>query len=171
MMSPAGERNVADLLEVLDADIRHLESTLLRLDALRSLLIKRDDAALQKLLGELPQEADRHRVNEQRRQQLRRDLAADLGCAESDLTLSRLQRELPGPTRAAVADRQARLRSLAERLKREYTLTVLLVRDCTRFNQTLLNIFLGSAGRGLATYSPTGAAQHAASSALMSMQL
>jgi hypothetical protein len=179
MISPALETGITSLLPVLDEDIRHLEGTLSRMDTLRSLLIKREEAALEKLLDEIRRQADTYKANEQKRQQLRRDLAADLGCAEGDLTLSKLQRELIGPSRpgaeqrwgAALADRQARLRSLAIQLKREYTLTVLLVRDCLRFNRSLMQAFFGSGGKGGATYSPTGTAKHDIGTMLMSMQL
>ena len=180
------EAPIAALLDVLDEDIRHLESTMSRLDMLRSLLIKRDHAALEKLLDEIRQQADAYKTNEHKRQQLRRALAADLGCPERDLTLSILQKELAGPAGpdaqprraaalcaecgAALADRQARLRSLAARLTREYTLTMLLVRDCARFNRSLMNVFFGSGGRGGARYSPTGAAKHEIGTTLMSMQ-
>jgi hypothetical protein len=179
MVSPTIEVKIAALVDVLDEDIRHLESALSRLDTLRTLLVKREDDALEKLLGDIRQQTDVYRANDQKRQQLRRDLAMDLGCTEGDLTLSKLQGELAGQTRAdvpryggaALADRQARLRSLAAQLKREYTLTVLLLRDCTRFNRSLLRAFLGSGGRGGATYSPTGAEKHQAGAALMSMKL
>jgi hypothetical protein len=172
------EAGIAALLDVLDEDIRHLESTISRLDTLRSLLIKRDNGALEKLLDGIRQQADAYKTNEHKRQQLRSDLAADLGCTQRDLTLSKLQGELAGPTcpdtqrrcGAALADRQTRLRSLAARLKREYTLTMLLVRDCTRFNRSLMKVFFGSGGRGGARYSPTGAAKHEIGTTLMSMQ-
>jgi hypothetical protein len=178
MMSPATETRMAALLDVLDEDIRHLEYTLSRLDTLRALLIKKEDAALRRLLEEIRRRAETYQANEQKRQQLRRDLAADLGCPPGEVTLSQLVTELSGSTcpdavrryGAAVADRQARLRSLAARLKREYTLTVLLVRDCVRFNRSLLAVFFGSGGRGT-TYSPTGAARPPADAALMNMKL
>lgn len=171
MVLPAAEVKTAGLLSVLDEDTRHLESTLAKLDALRSLLIKREEAALEQLLDDIRRQADAYQGNEQKRQQFRRDLAADLGCAPSDLTLSRLQRALTGPSRTAVADRQARLRALAAQLKREYTLTVLLLRDCSRFNRALLAAFFGTGGRGGATYSPTGVAKHGTSVTFMSTQL
>jgi len=185
MISPAAENRIAVLLDVLDEDIRHLEHTLSGLDTLRSLLIKREDAALHGLLEDIHRQAETHKANEQKRQQLRRDLAADLGCAEGDVTLSRLAAELshrvtdaPPTARgwdaldpgAAVADRQVRLRFLAAQLKREYTLTVLLVQDCLRFNRSLMQIFFPSGGRGGATYSPTGAAKHDIGTMLLSMQ-
>ncbi len=178
MVSPMVESKVTALLEVLDADVRHLESALARLDLLRSLLIRRENAALEQLLSEIHQQAEVYRVIEQKRQQLRKDLALDLGCTEGELTLSRLRKELTVPTcseaqrrcAAAVADRQARLRSLAAQVRREHSLTALLLREAARFNQSLLRVFLGSAGRGCATYSPTGAAHRDAGAALMSIQ-
>jgi hypothetical protein len=113
----------------------------------------------------------------QKRQRFART-GLDLGCTEGELTLSRLRKELTAPTcseaqrrcAAAVADRQARLRSLAAQVKREHSMTALLLREAARFNQSLLRVFLGSAGRGCATYSPTGATQHNSAAALMSIQ-
>jgi hypothetical protein len=178
MVSSTVENKVAVLLEVLEADGRHLESALSRLDLLRSLLIRRDNAALERLLAEIHQQADAYRAIEQKRQQLRRDLAPDLGCTEGELTLSRLRNELTASAcsearrrlAAAVADRQTRLRSLAAQVRREHSLTALLLHEAARFNQSLLRVFLGSAGRGCATYSPTGAAHRDAGAALMSIQ-
>ena len=178
MVSLTGESKITALLEVLDEDVRHLESALARLDLLRSLLIRRENAALERLLGEIQQQAEAYRATEQKRQQLRQELARDLGCAASELTLSRLRQELSRPTcsaaqrrcGAALAERQARLRSLAAQLQREHHLTALLLRDAARFNRSLLRVFLGSAGRGSATYTPTGAAQRDTNAALMSLQ-
>jgi hypothetical protein len=169
MRLPAMEATIAALLEVLDEDIRHLESTLSRLNILRSLLIKREDAALQKLLDEVRGQAEAYQANERKREQLRKDLAVDLGCAQRDLTLSKLAGELAGQAvGVALADRQARLRTLTAQLKQEHTLTVLLVRDCMRFNRSVLHVFLGSGGGG-ATYSATGAAKHEINATLMNM--
>ncbi len=171
MASSTTERKTTALLEVLDEDIRHVESVLLRLDTLRTLLIRREDAALEQLLGDLRQESDVYRRNEQKRQQLRCDLAAELGCTEGELTLSALQSHLAGWTRDAVADRQTRLRSLTAQLKHQYTLTVLLLRDCTRLNRSLLRAFFGSGGRGRTSYSATGAEKRPTPEALISMEL
>lgn len=160
---------ITALLAVLDEDIRHVESTMSRLNALRSLLIRREDAALQELLEEVRGQAATYQANERKREQLRQDLAVDLGCAESDLTLSKLAGALAGHgAGVALAERQARLRSLTAQLKRDYTLTVLLVRDCIRFNRSLLHVFLGSGGAG-ATYGATGAAKQEINGTLMSM--
>ncbi len=171
MTSPVIEAKTTALLTVLDEELRHLESVLSRLDTLRSLLIKRDDAALEQLLGDIRQEGDIYRLNEQKRQQLRRDLAAELGCREGELTLSRLRGCLVGGARDAAVDRQARLRTLTAQLKHQHTLTVLLLRDCTRLNRSLLQAFFGSSGRGATIYSATGTEKRPTPQALMSMEL
>jgi hypothetical protein len=165
------ETEIAALLDVLDADIWHIESTLSRLDTLRSLVIKREDAALERLLDEIRQQADAYKSNERKREQIKRVLAAGLGWKEGDLTLSKLRGELAGQARAAVADRHTRLRTLTIRLKREHMLTVLLIRDCARFNRSLLQAFLGSCGRGGTTYTPSGAAKKQPGASLVSMKL
>jgi hypothetical protein len=164
------QAKVASLLDVLGEDIRHLEVTLSRLDALRTALIQRDDGALERLLGDIRRQADAYAANEQRRQQLRGDLAAALGWGEADLTLSRLRDELAGPRRDALMERQTRLQSLTLQLKREHTLTALLIGDCARFNRSLLLAFCGAGGRGGMTYSPNGAAKRQPGGTLVSMQ-
>jgi hypothetical protein len=164
------QARVAALLGVLDEDIRHVEAALLRLDALRGLLIKRDDGALEKLLEEIHRQSETYAATECRRQELRRGLAADLGCTERDLTVSELLTHLTGPDRTALAQRQTRLKVLIAQLKREHALTSLLISDCAKFNRSLLRVFFGPAGKAGTTYSPTGVAKHPTGTALLNMQ-
>jgi hypothetical protein len=148
-----------------------LKATLSQLDALRSLLIKRDDVGLDQLLGEIRDGAEARAENERLRQALRADLARAFDCEEGQLTLSQLRLRLPAPHHEHIVARQAALRSLAERLQHEYTLTALLVSDCVRFNRTLLRAFFGAGARGSTTYSPDGSARHRTNTTLMSLQL
>lgn len=171
MVLPTMEARVRMLLTVLDEDIRHVETVLLRLDALRALLVKRDDMGLEQLLEEIRRQGETYADNEQKRQALRRELAAQLGCRESDLTLSKLRGRLSGQNRAAIEERQARLKSLVEQLKREYKLTTLLVADCARFNRSLMRALFGGDGKGSMTYGPSGAAKHQTGTTLMSLKL
>ncbi|HON91902.1 MAG TPA: flagellar export chaperone FlgN [Sedimentisphaerales bacterium] len=167
---PEIQTRVAALLEVLDEDIRHIEATLLRLDALRGFLIKRDDESLQQQLLEIHEQAQAYAVTERRRQELRRELATILGLPETDLTLSGLLSRLAESERSALAERQARLKVLIARLRREHTLTSLLIADCAKFNRSLLRVFLGPDGKAGTTYSPTGTARHSTGVALLNMQ-
>ncbi len=165
------EMNVERLLAVLDADIRHLETTLVQLDTLRGLLIKRDDTALELLLGEIRGRTEAYAANEQTRQRLRGDLALALGCDAGRLTLSGLQSMLPEPQRAAMASRQKKLKSLIEELRREHMLTVALVSDCTRFNRTLVRTLFGAGSQAGVLYNPSGQARQQTNTTLMSLQL
>jgi hypothetical protein len=171
MTSPAVKKKVEQLLAVLDKDIRHIEMTLSQLDALRSLLIKRDDAALERLLGEIRDRAETDAANQQTRQMIRADLARAIGCGDDPLTLSKLQAALSEDQQAAVAARQERLKSLIVELNRQYTLTAVLVSDCSRFNRMLLRTFLGQSGHSGVVYSPNGASRQQISTAVMNLQL
>jgi thiamine pyrophosphate-dependent acetolactate synthase large subunit-like protein len=171
MTTSVVESKVEQLLGVLDEDIRHLETTLAQLDALRGLLIKRDDAALDQLLGEIRARTETYAANERMRQVLRADLALALGCGMSRLTLSKLESMLPEPQRAAIVARQERLKSLVVELKREHTLTAVLVSDCSRFNQRLVRAFFGPGSQAGVTYSPSGATRQQTSATLMNLKL
>ena len=167
MTSEAIETKVDALLVVLDDDIRHTEATVSQLDTLRGLLIKRDEAALEQLLRDLRDQGQTHRRTEQRRQQLRQELADELGHDAKTLTLSALQAVLSGPRRAALADRQTRLKSRIGRLRREHRLTHALVADCARFNQSLMRVFFGADSNRRTTYGATGVAKHQTNMALV----
>jgi ribosomal 50S subunit-associated protein YjgA (DUF615 family) len=65
------ETKVEQLLAVLDQDIRHLETTLSQLEALRSHLIKHDDAALSGLLDEIRGRTQEYAATQQMRQSWR----------------------------------------------------------------------------------------------------
>ena len=171
MTRSAVEMNVERLLAVLDEDIRHLETTLVQLDMLRGLLIKRDDAALGHLLAEIRGRIEAYAGNEQTRQMLRADLAVALGCGMNRLTLSKLQSMLPEQQRASVAARQKRLGSLIAELKHEYTLTVALVSDCARFNRTLVRTLFGAGSQAGVLYNPGGQTRQQTNTTLMNLQL
>ena len=89
------EDKVDELLIILDEDIRHIQESLLRLNELRSLVVKRDDAALGKLLESIQSETDVYRSNELKRQSIREELATAFGSNLEQMTLSRLESKLP----------------------------------------------------------------------------
>ena len=163
------EANVKALLVVLDNDIRHMQTVLQQLDQLRSLLIKRDDAGLEQLLVDLTSQAEVYAVNEQRRQTLRQALAEQGQCDIGKVTLSWLARSVPDSQRSDVLERQRKLKSLIDKLKRECALTSMLVVDCARFNQSLVRLFFGQSGRGGISYGANGAAVRRTDAALMSL--
>jgi hypothetical protein len=169
MTSSAVETKVERLLAALDGDIRHLETTLAQLDALRGLLVKRDDAALDRLLTEIRGRTEAYAANEQSASAPRRSGPA-FGY-DATATLSKLQPMLPEPQRAPVAARQKKLASLIVELKGEYMLTAVLVSDCARFNHTLVRTFFGAGSQAGVLYNPTGQARQQTNATLMSLQL
>ena len=170
MTSSAIMSKTDELLKVLDEDIQHLETTLSTLDTLRSLLIKHDDSSLNELLDDIRKHASAHATNERRRQELRTELAEVLACDAHKVTLSTLQASLPDDRRQAVADRQTKLKSLVQRLRREYSLTSQLVSDCARFNRSLVHAFFGLGNKRGLTYSPNGIATQMMDASLVSLQ-
>jgi len=156
-------------VDVLDEDIRYLETALSHLDALRGLLIKRDDAALRELLGRVARHADERAAGDRRRETLIAELASTLGCEADGVTLSTLQAVLPVENRGDLIKRQRRLKTLIGELRREYRLTAILVSDCAKFNRALLRTVFKVDGADTLTYSPSGTVRPRANAGLMSL--
>ncbi len=169
MTSSTFDAKVDALLAVLDDDLRYTESTVGQLDTLRTLLIKRDEKALEQLLRDLQELGRARETLEQRRQTARRNLSGELNVDAEDLTLTVLRKALSGPRQAAVAQRQTQLKAQVARLRREYRLTQILLLDCARFNQSLMRVFFGAAGSRQTTYGATGAVRHRTDMAMVDL--
>jgi len=132
------EDKVDQLLACLDQDVQHMQESLLRLNEMRRLVIKRDEAALGKLLESIQAEAGCNRDHELNRKSIRKELANSLGCGFEQMTLSALEANLPEAKKDQVTQMKAKLRSLSAELKKEYLSTALLLSECARFNNLLL---------------------------------
>lgn len=161
---------IDELLVVLDEDIRHTQQSLSRLDEMRSLVVKRDHAALSKLLVKIEDESGSYSANESKRQSIRKELAVAFDCGVEEMTLSRLETVLAGEKKSQVARRRTRLKSLTEELKREQLKTSMLLSDCAKFNGVLLQSVLELGRTGVITYGSDGAARPRNDSAFVSMQ-
>lgn len=164
------EDKVDQLLIVLDRDIQHIQENLLRLNELRSLAVKRDDASLRKLLESIQSDSHSYRENELKRRLLREELAMASDCSFEQMTLSRLEADLSGEKKAEVAQRKAELQTLAGKLKKEHSSTAMLLSDCARFNSVLLKSILQLGQAGTITYNPNGSAERQTSSAFVNLQ-
>ncbi len=163
-------RKTEELVAVLEADARHIQESLLLLDRLRSLVIKHDEAGLQRLLQQLREQADAYAQVESRRQRLRRQLAALLDWPVAELTLSRLAAALPPGLSQTVSHQRTALRDLADRLDREYRNTSCLLGDCVRFNRALFRAVFQPAETESVVYGATGSARPSVTSHLMNVQ-
>jgi hypothetical protein len=164
------EKKADELMAVLDKDARHLEQSLSRLTELRSLVIKRDDAALGRLIDEIRTESDHYTANELKRQSIRKELAIALGCSFDRMTLSKLEPHLPQAKRTQVARMKTRLASLTKDLKKEHLNTTLLLSECARLNNMLLNGIFNSGGTGGLVYNADGAARRQTDKAFINLQ-
>jgi len=162
---------VDELLAVLDKDIQHIQDSLSWLNELRSLIVKRDDAALSKLLGSIQAEADGYAANELERQSVRKDLADAIGCSVEQMTLSALETTLPKEKEAQVADRKTKLRALIKELRKEHINTALLLSDCARFNNLLLRALFDLGKTGTIYYKPNGATKRRTDTTFVNMRL
>jgi len=132
------EDQVEELLVCLDKDIQHMQENLQKLNEIRELVIKRDDAALGELLESIQSTSDCYRNHELNRKSIRKELAESLGCTIEQMTLSSLEKSLPDAKKGRVTRMKANLRSLSAELKKEYLSTALLLSECARFNNLLL---------------------------------
>jgi len=164
------EGKVDELLACLELDIRHIEESLLRLTELRSLVIKRDDRALGRLLESIRAGSDAYRSNELKRQSIRRELADALGCDAKQLTLSSLEAHLPVAKWNQVAQAKAKLRSLVPALRKEHAGTALLLSECTRFNSVLLRSVFEIGKTGVVCYNSNGVTKRQIDATLVDMQ-
>ncbi len=164
------EDKVDELLIVLDEDIRHIQESLLRLNELRSLVVKRDDAALGKLLESIQSETDVYRSNELKRQSIREELATAFGSNLEQMTLSRLESKLPEEKKAQVTKRKAELRALIKELRKEHLSTALLLSDCARFNTLLLKSVFDLGKTGIVYYDSSGSTKRQTDTAFVNLQ-
>jgi len=163
------EDKVDELLVVLDKDIRHIEQTLSQLNDLRSLLIKRDDVALGRLLESIQVKSHSYGSHELKRQSIRKELATALGCSFGQMTLSRLETVLPEGKRAQVTQKQTKLRALTKELKKEHLGTTLLLSECARFNNLLLKSIFDLGETGALIYDSDGATRRQTETAFVNL--
>jgi hypothetical protein len=164
------EKKVDELLAVLETDMQHLQEGLSRLNELRGLVIKRDDAALSRLLDTIRAEANSRSVQGAKRQSIRTDLAHELGCNAEQMTLSRLETVLSETKRSRVKSTKAALRVLVKELEEERARTAMLLAECARLNRLFLSHFLGLGKSETVTYSPGGVRKQQNETAFVSIQ-
>ena len=165
------EEKVDELLVFLETDVRHMQESLSYLNELRGLVIKRDDVALGRLLESIQAKSESYTGNESNRQAKRKELASMLGCKLEQITLSELASHVQQDTRERISAMQAKLRSLAEELKKEHKSTSMLLSECARFNNLLLRSVFDLGQTGAVYYNSNGATKRHLDNALMNLEL
>jgi hypothetical protein len=165
------EDKVEQLLLCLGIDVQHLEESLLKLNEMRSLVIKRDEEALSKLLESIQADAGSYRKHELSRQSIRKELADNLGCSFEQMTLSALQTILPEAKKEQLTQIKAKLRSLSAELKKEYLSTALLLSECARFNNLLLKGIFDLGRTESVQYNSNGATRRQIDTTFVNLQI
>lgn len=150
------ENRIDEMLKCLDVDIEHIKINLSRLNELRALVIKRDDTELMKLLNEIQMESDSYKEHEMKRQMIRNSLAKMLGCEIEKVTMSNLATMLSEEKRGHVNAKRNLIKSLVQNFKSEYASTVILVSECSRFNQMLIKSIFEPTKTNSVCYKPNG---------------
>lgn len=153
-MEKQTEKDIAEMLEILDADISNTESDINILNELRGYLVSRDEKNMLRLLYAVRSIIQNRQDNQAKRFNVRRKLAQSLDCAVEKLTLSKLCDYIEEPFKAAIAERRNVLVQIVERFKTEYEATVFLLSDCARFNSLLLRSLVDFGSAESTTYKP-----------------
>ena len=165
------EDKVDQLLVCLDRDAQHMHESLQQLNEIRRLVIKRDEAALGKLLENIQGASDCYRDQELNRKSIRKELADSLGCDVEQMTLSALQECLPEAIKDQVTQMKTKLRSLSSELKKEYLSTALLLSECARFNNLLLKSIFGLGKAESVHYKSNGETRRHIDTAFVNLQI
>ena len=165
------EDKVHELLNVLEKDIEHLEQNLSKLNNLRTLVVKRDNVSLERLLDQIRKDAQEYEANEMSRKLIREQLAGILGCDCKQVTLSRLEEIVSQDCKVVIAQYKFRLSAMVKRLGAEHKSTTMLISDLAMFNRVLLDNIFKKSRLGGTTYNAGGTAQQQNNAAFVSFQI
>ena len=158
------------LIDVLKGDMEHIASSLEVLDQLRGMIIKRDDKSLNLLLEKARIKTQKYATVENRREQIRKELARLWGCETSEMTLTKLTQILPPDRGDQVRETRDELEGLLERFKAEHLSTFMLLSECSRFNGVMLSALLNGR-RDESTYNSHGSMNQESKRNIMNLQL
>jgi len=165
------EDKVDKLLVCMNLDVQHIQESLQNLNEMRRLVLKRDEAALGKLLESIHGASESYRSHEFNRKSIRKELADTLGCNAGQMTLSALESRLPEEQKNRVSEMKTKLRTLSSELKKEYVSTALLLSECARFNNLLLKGIFGPGKTESLHYKPNGRTKRHIDTAFVNLQI
>ncbi|MGD2094929.1 MAG: hypothetical protein PVH77_07990 [Phycisphaerales bacterium] len=165
------EDKIDELLACLDKDSQYMQKNISQLNKLRSLVIKRDDAGLGRLLEIIKTESNNYQKHESERHKIREKLANAFGCNAKQITLSALETTVPKEKKNQIKITKEKLMSLIIELKKEYLSTTLLLSECTRFNNKLLKSIFDFGKNEMVYYNSNGATKRQTDTAFVNLQL
>ena len=156
------------LLGSLDQEAEHLGRVTEYLASLSRLIVKRDEAGLNELLGQVHREAQAHEANERLRVEMTNSLARLLGCQATEVTLSKLEKSVGGQTSLLLQKKRIQLRKLVDELRKQHYSTMMLLVEMIRINRSLLAGITG--GSDSITYGRGGQARWAGADNILNLR-
>jgi len=167
---PAIHAPLEDLLAALDETLALQEEVLGHLDAAARAVGRLDDEALAAMVHDLDRMPVRLEEAERRRHRARVRLAETLGRPVREVTLGRLERELPAPGADRIARRRSRLRDLAGAVRRAHLRTSVFVGEAARVSRSLLTALVPTVA-GARTYGTDGSPERPSGRAVLDARL
>ncbi len=161
---------INELAACLDNDCKHIHDTISQLNELRELIIRRDDAALGKMLEIVLAKSEDYRKNELNRQSIREELAKELECPVEQITLSTLEENVSETARTKLTETKSKLKSLIEELRKEHLSTALLLNECARINNMLLKSIFNMGKTDVVSYDSKGTTRKQTDMAFVNLQ-
>jgi len=158
------------LVLLLDRDIDFLTENLARMDTLRSMVVKRQDQDLSRLLDTIRIDSETYALHESERNLLRQEIAELMACDMQAMTLTSLAQLLGPPLSHLLGQRKQTLRELTDQLREEHLMTRWLLKDCARFNTVLFNALFHAGQNNAQTYTMKGRTEQHQGQSLMNLQ-
>ena len=146
-----------ELPALLDEQIALLTLKRSQMEALSKLLVRRDDAPMQRLLEQMERSQALQADTDLRLSALRSALADELGAAPESVRLGSILGCLPEGLAESIDFRRRRVAELADQTRQQHLRTSLLLMECSRINRILMEALLGQS-RSCRTYNPSGVA-------------
>lgn len=159
-----------DLLAALDETVALQEEVLGHLESAAQAVSRLDDEALGRMMHDLDQMPARLEEAERRRHRARVRLAEALGRPVREVTLGRLERDLPAADADRVGRRRRRLQDLADAVRRRHLRTAVFVGEAARVSRSLLAALVPTTA-GARTYGTDGSPVRTSGQAMLDARL
>ena len=158
------------LLGAMDRQLEMLQVKTVQVEQLRRAIVGRDNAAMESLLAQMEQGQREQSVADRELDGLVSALAAEVGLPQGRAKLSVLAEHLPQEQALAIRERSRAMSENMKRLRRKHMEMSLLLHECQKINQLLLETLLNE-GAGPRTYGANGHVRGRSSGGVMSAEL
>ncbi len=145
----------AELITVLDEEIRLLDVRRGQLEHLSEALIARDEARLKELLDEIEVIVHNQTSTDMKLKAVRNSLASAVGLDQETATLTAIMEYMTPMQKSDVDYRRQQIMLLADALRNQHLATAMLLRECTRINRMIMDTLFPRA-ESVTTYDTKG---------------